>query len=445
MNRFIGRKRAGFIRFTFEKKQQYFKEVSIMSLDIQEILYSSGWQEGVETAIARGLFRDQYQVLVLVTSESGGTVRTDEGIPSRCAGIFRRHGLIEEARCDYFWLLEFLSSEPDRDAMERIIANVNMRKRLQVITDLHQYFYDEGRSSSFLRQIVSGLERINAGIPLVLAVRPEALKWVSRTIGMRNVLYLTDGSRTVHEGIVPDYGSFESAGTAGPAGSAMTGGRDETSKTGPSLIGGGDPGRWKDPGKDDRTSQRALPASEWIRKTGSSLIGGRVPGRRPGPEKEDSIRQQAFPEPQWYRKNPGLLDFEVRRVRKSCSNAADPNIYFLKNDGHAFWLFSYPLHGEVCKVMIIYGAGFPDTYPDNISIIPLKPALGQFQRMHTGIPFRYSAEFQREVVSIGVSRDQIPAGWGFAETAWKKFYSAVEHNNSIERKGYTFAGIRPWD
>ena len=354
-----------------------------MDQDTRDTLHANDWLQGLEKAIRKGLFKDRYKILVLVTAETSESATRKSGTLAQCAELFHNYRMIVEPQCDYYWFLRFLSADAGGELLKRVLYGVKLRKRLQVITDLHQFFYNEKQSYSFLDGIIYEMTRMKTEVPLILLVRPQAFKWIKQVIGTQSVLYLTDGSYGEAEISTPDYNTFESGGNA------------ETN-----II--------------ERERRKV----------------------KTGPEAEPAHGRREDHAIEWYKRYPELLNFEVDRIGKSCAAFASPKVYFL-TDRHAYWMFKYVYRDEKCTVLIVYNHNFPDADPDNITIIPLHPAGEQFKRLHRNVlDFRYSPEFGKEVVSIRVRRNEIPDGKGYAETAWNKFYSLLEYNNREIKRFY---------
>lgn len=356
-----------------------------MSNNIQNIPQTENWQDEIHRSIQDGSFRERYKILVLVTCDSTGN---STGIAGRCAEIFHGHGLIGEAQYDCHWLLEYLSADKDRILYEDVVKGVKTGRKLQVITDLHQYFYSSQRTASVLQNIVSGLAGWRTEVPAVFLVRSQALRWVYQTIGAASVLYLIDDSSVQYNAPEMEDEGFE------------TGGNGESRPAGPTV---------------------AAPESDVSDH------------RENAEEKEDgNTDSQVLP---WYRKRPDWLRFETARVRKACAGCVDEQMHFLKDSRYAYWLFTYNFRNTRCRVLAIYHVDFPDADPDNITLMPLEPAFEDFRRLHGELlDYRFDSELRRNAISIRVRREELQGSLGYAEVAWKKLYSALYNNHTGRKK-----------
>lgn len=359
-----------------------------MPKDLQETIFNGNWLQEVETAVKEGLFQNKYKILVLVTADTTGR-NTD--IVSKCAGIFHRYGLVEETDCEYYWLLNILSEKKDSSVVRQLADAVQRSRKLQVITDVHQYFFNMEKSASLVRNLASELLDRKTEVPLVFLVRAQALQWVSQTIGTGNVLYLTDGSSTDYYED-PGGENFESVGEPFPKGEEADPISDPLEKL--QIIPG-----------DRKESKGAYPRGTAVRE--------------------------------WYKKDPDLVRFETARIRKTCSEYTDGEMHFLKDRRCAYWLFTYQLGGQQCRILILYHHDFPYADPENILIIPMAPQFNEFRRLHgDAIDYTFSKEIGREVVAIRTKSREVPDGHGFAETAWKKYFSALSYNGNTRNKEY---------
>lgn len=356
-----------------------------MSNNTQNILQTENWQDEICRSIQDGSFRERYKILVLVTCDSTGN---STGIAGRCAELFHRYGLLDEAQYDCRWLLEYLSAGKDRILYEDVVKGVKKGRKLQVITDLHQYFYSTQRTASVLKSIVTGLTGWRTEVPVVFLVRAQAFRWLYQTIGAESVLYLTDGSSVQYNAPEEEDEGFESVGNG------------DRRSAGPTAL-------TPEAGVSDRRENSEK-------------------------RKDGDPDSQILP---WYRKRPDWLQFETERVRQSCAGYVDEQIHFLKDRRYAYWLFKYNFRDTRCRVLAIYHVDFPNADPDNITLMPLEPAFEDFRRLHGELlDYRYDSELKQNVISIRVNRRELQERWGYAEVAWKKLYSAMGYNNHTGRK-----------
>lgn len=352
-----------------------------MAINAPNILHKNNWQDEVYKAITGGLFREQYKILVLVTRES---MISRNGTANTCAALFQRYGLIEETQCDRYWLLEYLSAGKEKVLYDLVVNGVIARKRIQVITDIHQYFYSTERTTSVLWNIVKELEKCRTGVPVVFLANAQSAKWLYQTISTDSVLYIEDGSSVRYNTLEDD----EAVSEYGNRGEKRNGGLEKYAE--------------------------ANNASPPFQKKVTDI----------------QYRKSSEQKRTWYFEYPDWLRFETERVRKGCAGLANENLQFYEDPRYAYWVFTYRLNNIICKVHALYHAGFPNADPDNIMLVPIEPKFEDFKRLHGSLlDYKYNEELKRHVISIQVEQNELQGKSGYAEVAWQKLYSKLNGNN----------------
>lgn len=355
-----------------------------MTNNTQDTPQVVSWQDELNKAIVNGLFRERYKILVLVAYDSIGE---KNAIAKECTALFHQHGLIEEAQSDCYWLLEYLSTGTEKALLESVVNGAQNCQKMQMITDLHQYFYNSQRSALLFKSIESELRGRRTKAPIVCLAKAQSARWLYQTIGATSVLYLTCGR------------------------SALSG---------------------------DYVNEEAFECEEHEDIRNVKLTVFNLADDTLSTNEKDLREQEGKPGAKtyvWYLDRPELLRFETDRVRKGCAGFAEKNMRYMNDRRYAYWIFEYYLYEVKCKVLALYHANFPNADLDNVSLVPMEPRFEDFKVLHGDLlDYRYDRSLKRNVISIRVRQEELLEQWGYAETAWKKLYSALNEDLTEKKR-----------